>query len=317
MNQKTFLYRISRIIAVLFLSFSMVSMVFSQVSPSSPEYQKLKAEGKLPQPEYVAPPSGPVVTIGPATNTGNRSTLLIPWDDSFLLAMDPNDDESTGQITLPFNFCLYGDSYNYCWINNNGNVSFNGPVFEYSATSFPYPDYPMLAPFWADVDTRTCGAVYYKIETSPMRVTVIWQEVGYYDEHCDMLCTFELIFTDGNDPLIGVGNNVAFSYGDMTWTTGDASDGVGGFGGIPATVGVNKGDGIAYALVGRFDQPGISYDGAGGANDGVDYLDWKIYTFDACAGTVVIQTPISNWALLIAIGLMISFTAIMIRRRSS
>jgi choice-of-anchor A domain-containing protein len=59
----------------------------------------------------------------------------------------------------------------------------------------------------------------------------------------------------------------------MQWTTGSASYGDGGFGGSPATVGANKGDGTDYFLVGLFDQPGDAYDGPVGANDGVDYLD--------------------------------------------
>lgn len=40
----------------------------------------------------------------------------------------------------------------------------------------------------------------------------------------------------------------------MQWTTGDASDGTDGFGGTPATVGANKGDGdgVAFMGVGRY-----------------------------------------------------------------
>ena len=42
------------------------------------------------------------------------------------------------------------------------------------------------------------------------------------------------------------------------------------FGGTPATVGANQGNGTDFFLVGRFDQAGNAYDGPGGANDGVD-----------------------------------------------
>jgi hypothetical protein len=130
----------------------------------------------------------------------------------------------------------------------------------------------LIAPFWADVDTRPAasGIVWYKITAN--RLVVIWQEVGYYNQQTDKLNTFQLIMTDGNDPIIGVGNNVGFAYEDMQWTTGSASQGVGGFGGVPATVGVNKGDGVDFALVGRFDHPGVDYDGPVGNNDGISYL---------------------------------------------
>jgi hypothetical protein len=59
----------------------------------------------------------------------------------------------------------------------------------------------------------------------------------------------------------------------MQWTTGAASSGVGGFGGVPATVGVNKGDNINYVQIGRFDKVGSSYDGPYGLNDGISFLD--------------------------------------------
>ena len=51
--------------------------------------------------------------------------------------------------------------------------------------------------------------------------------------------TFQLIISDGTDTIIPANNNIAFCYGDMQWTTGAASSGIGGFGGTAATVGAN------------------------------------------------------------------------------
>lgn len=49
----------------------------------------------------------------------------------------------------------------------------------------------------------------------------------------------------------GATSFVIFLYADggIQWTTGDATDGVDGLGGIPAQVGFNAGDGIRYASV--------------------------------------------------------------------
>ncbi|MBK7158976.1 MAG: hypothetical protein IPH77_10545 [Ignavibacteria bacterium] len=74
---------------------------------------------------------------------------------------------------------------------------------------------------------------------------------SYFGSHADKLNTFQCIISDGLDPFLGLGNNVCFSYGDMEWTTGDASGGVGGFFGAPATVGINEGNGIDYATLGK------------------------------------------------------------------
>ena len=46
-----------------------------------------------------------------------------------------------------------------------------------------------------------------------------------------------------------------------------------GFGGTPATVGANAGDGEDFFLIGRFDHEGTDYDGPGGNADGVSFLD--------------------------------------------
>ena len=275
MHMKTRLF-LTTLLAILIASLS-----YAQINPASQEYESLKLSGGLPVYQQVDL-SGPITTI---VNTPNRSSsatscLLIPLDVSTFSFLDRNDDLSTNQISFPFNFDFYGAVQNSCWINNNGNVSFDGPYSTYSATGFPINGFPMLAPFWADVDTRNTGSglMWYKVE--PHRVIVIWDAVGYFSAQVDKLNTFELIFTDGTDPLVGLGNNVAFSYDDMQWTTGSASAGVNGFGGVPSTVGVNKGDGSVFALVGRFDHEGIDYDGPGGISDGVSYLDCKNFFFN-------------------------------------
>jgi 6-phosphogluconolactonase (cycloisomerase 2 family) len=188
---------------------------------------------------------------------------------------------------MPFSFDFYGSTQTEFYINNNGNISFGSPYSTYSSSGFPIEEFPMLAAFWADVDTRPAasGKVYYKLE--PTRVTVVWDGVGYFNNQTDKLNTFEVIFTNGLDPLIGIGNNVAFSYGDMQWTTGSASGGTNGFGGIPATVGLNKGDGVHYGLIGRFDHEGSDYNGPGGTASGISYLDNQLFTFNTMLGNSI------------------------------
>ena len=46
---------------------------------------------------------------------------------------------------------------------------------------------------------------------------------------------------------------------------------MGGFGGAPATVGVNHGNGVDFFQIGLFDHAGNDYDGPGGNNDGVSF----------------------------------------------
>lgn len=312
----------------LFLLLTTVCFIFSSTYVSSQATKvtadnSLKARGLIPLTEQVKPVE-PIPAILP-TDPGTRDLgLKVPLDGTFTqVSFLPDytggggfysDDGSTGAITLPFSFCFYGTNESAFYINNNGNVSFGGPYSTFTSSGFPIADFPMLAPFWADVDTRGggLGSVWYKMTSTA--VIIIWDFVGYYNVHGDLRNTFELIFTNGTDPILATGNNVAFSYTTMQWTTGDASDGIGGFGGIPATVGVNKGDGVKYALVGRFDHAGVDYDGPGNNNDGIGYLSNKYFEFNACSEDVDIVVPISNWALFIGIGLILAFAIIRFRK---
>lgn len=287
-------------VTLLTVALLSVALLFSTgLIPDSPEYNahKLSLVNQQDFQPVVAPkPVG-------ANQPKDVPALLIPLDGSFTQAMGPNDDDSSTQILLPWTFTLYGTPYTSFWVNNNGNVTFTGPLSWFSSTGFPLAGYPMLAPFWADVDTRysPSGLVYYKIMESPNRVVVIWDNVGYYGGHTDKLNTFEVIFTDGTDPLIGIGNNVVFSYADMQWTTGDASGGSGGFGGTPATVGINKGDGGTYTQAGRFaendadylgDQVGVDFAADPiPASSGIDWLDDRDLYLAASGAAILIVLP--------------------------
>ena len=205
-----------------------------------------------------------------------------------------NDDWSTNIITLPFNLCFYGVPTNQVYINNNGNVSIGAPYSTFTANSFPDPTFVMIAPFWGDVDTRGIGSGFVWYKMTPTYLVVQWDSVGYFGTHVDKLNTFQLIISNGADPIISNGNNVSFCYKDMQWTTGDASSGVNGFGGTPATVGVNQGNGTDYIQIGLFDQAGSAYDGPYGNNDGIDALDNQSFQFNICVNGTTNIPPIIN-----------------------
>ena len=80
----------------------------------------------------------------------------------------------------------------------------------------------------------------------------------------------------------------------LQWTTGSASNGIAGYGGVPATAGVNSGDGVNFFQIGRFNQSGTSFDGSYGNIDGVDYLDQQAICFKAAASVkppVAVNVP--------------------------
>jgi gliding motility-associated-like protein len=277
------------------------------------EYDKQKAAGLLKEntlyiqkDEFKEKEIIPSSDKNPSTNriANTDCQCIIPLDNTFTIAQFTgfglsasnqyrNDDASTGAKLLPFDFCFYGTNYNSVYINNNGNVSFGTGYSTFSASGFPSTQYKMIAPFWGDVDTRNpaSGVVHYKITDSYMIVK--WENVGYYNNYADKKNTFQLIISNGNDTLIPGDNNVAFCYGDMQWTTGDASQGSNGFGGVPATVGANSGNGTSFFQIGRFDVAGTNFVQNATNGNGVSYLDDKIYYFNTCGSSTNVA-PIAN-----------------------
>jgi gliding motility-associated-like protein len=202
-----------------------------------------------------------------------------------------NDDGSSPLTTIPFNFCFYGGSYNQVYINNNGNISFDSPYSTFSPVGLQQSAEKMVAPFWADVDTRNAlsGIVHYKLTATALIVR--WDSVGYFATHVDKVASFQCIITDGTDPLVPNGNNVKFCYAQMQWTTGDASLDSAGFcaingNGYPAVVGASNADNVNFVQFGQFGRPGGAY---GGPFDpypysGIDWLDNQSFIFSTCSG---------------------------------
>ncbi|MBX3250325.1 MAG: hypothetical protein KF901_24315 [Myxococcales bacterium] len=162
----------------------------------------------------------------------------------------PNDDGSTPAIDLsgafPVGINFFGTIQNVAFVNNNGNLTFVGPVSGYTPVPFPVAARPMIAPFWGDVDTRnrslgeTRNLVYYDV--SPGRFLVTWYDVGYFSNRVDLLNSFQALLVDQSAAGAAGDFDVEFRYNRCEWTTGDASGGSGGLGGTPAQAGFDAGD---------------------------------------------------------------------------
>ena len=198
-----------------------------------------------------------------ASTTANADPLLSGFGgdrDFGTLVMAPNDDGSSGQLTLPFRINFFGNAYSNYWVNNNGNISFTGALSTYSPALFPISSAAMIAPFWADVDTRNqtdnlpipfTNNVYMATPDSKTLV-VTWDTVGYYSQHNDKQNTFQLVLKDQSASTGHSGDfDMEFRYGQLQWTTGDASGGAGGVGGKAAVAGWNAGAATnSYSLIG-------------------------------------------------------------------
>lgn len=166
------------------------------------------------------------------------------------LATGRNDDGFRGPIDLGFTLSnFFGNDYTQFFVNNNGNITFNQGLSAFTPQGPQGATQPVIAPFFADVDTRglLSGVVYVNTSIAN-EVIVTWDHVGYFGAHDDRLNTFQLVLR-GPSFAVGAGEGqIGFFWGDMQWETGDASGGTGGFGGSPAAVGFGDGQQNGFVL---------------------------------------------------------------------
>jgi nidogen-like/HYR domain-containing protein/carboxypeptidase family protein len=180
-------------------------------------------------------------------------------------ALDRNDDGSTGAVAIGFPVNFFGTTYTHLFINNNGNVTFDSAMSTFTPFGLSGPiGTRIIAPFFADVDTRGAGSdvVRYSWGATTLfgrpAFCVNWLNVGYYSAHFDKLNSFQLILVDRSD--VGAGDfDIYFNYDQIQWETGDASGGVGGFGGTSAAVGFSAGTGAPNTF---FEFPASRVNGA-------------------------------------------------------
>ncbi len=221
-----------------------------------------------------------------------------------------NDDGSTGLVSLGFDVNFFGQSFNSVYVNNNGNVTFNSALPTYTPFNLVTTHVPMLAPFFADVDTRHAdsGVTQYgqAVLNGHQTFGVNWLNVGYFDTKADKTNSFQLIVTDRADT--GAGNfDFQFNYDNVSWETGSASRGSNGFGGNSARAGWSNGINSSFELAGS------AVNGAllnSGGNALVSHslnstIDGQ-YNFQVRNGTVIpsIPEPETYAMLLAGLGLL-------------
>lgn len=213
--------------------------------------------------------------------------------------LNRNDDGSTGLVNIGFTANFFGTNYSSLFVNNNGNVTFNAPLGAFTPFNLVTTATPIIAPFFADVDTRNLGSgvVQYGTDTFNGRAAfgVNWFSgglgVGYFASRANLLNTFQLLIVDRSDT--GIGNfDFIFNYGDILWETGDASGGSNGLGGFSARAGFSNGSTNSFELAGSA-QNGAFLNGGPFALQ-TNSLNSNVagrYIFEARNGTVGI-TPV-------------------------
>jgi hypothetical protein len=174
--------------------------------------------------------------------------------------LDRNDDLSTGLVNVGFTMNFYGAVRNALYVNNNGNVTFDSPLGTYTPFNLLSTSREILAPFFADVDTRNTDSEVVRYGAGSVGTQnafgVNWLGVGFFSYKAHRLNSFQLVIIDRSD--VGAGDfDFEFNYGSIQWETGEASGGdTNGLGGNSARVGWSNGTTASYEL------PGSAINGA-------------------------------------------------------
>ena len=170
-----------------------------------------------------------------------------------------NDDGSTGPHNLGFNINLFGTSTGQVFVNNNGNLTIGTGLSTFTPAAIGSVNRLILAPFWADVDTRNAASGLTSFGTSTINGNaafgVNWVNVGYYSSQADKTNSFQLVLLTRPDTCpVGVPNcgnfDMEFNYDRVLWESGSASGGSNGLGGSSARAGYSNGAGSSFELAG-------------------------------------------------------------------
>lgn len=229
-------------------------------------------------------------TAAPLAAQGNA---IVQVNTANFQTLAANDDSSTDAVPLNIDgtggINFFGQTFTQVYVNNNGNLTFGGPFGQFTPNAFAQgvpqdctggpdtdnPCFPIIAPYFADVDTTGTGSslVGYGNATvqdesgqSHSAFVANYINVGYCCGETDKLNSFQVILMDRSDQ--GAGDfDIEYNYNSILWETGDASGGTDGLGGTSAAVGYSNGQTGTNNIY--FQLPGSLVNGAlinGGAN---------------------------------------------------
>ncbi|MBO1256274.1 VPLPA-CTERM sorting domain-containing protein [Alteromonas sp. 5E99-2] len=203
--------------------------------------------------------------------TNSYASAIVDGFNSNSLAA--NDDGSTGLVDIGFSLNFFDSNFSQLFVNNNGNITFESSLSTFSPFDLTSTGQSIIAPFFADVDTRNGGTVSYGEGSFDgfNAFGVNYIDVAFFGgAGSSNTNTFQLLLVDRSD--IGSGDfDILFNYEQILFETGTASDGdENGLGGSSARVGFSNGSGDIGT---SFELTGSAINGAfldGGVNSLVD-----------------------------------------------
>ncbi|NWH68368.1 TECTA protein, partial [Geococcyx californianus] len=124
-------------------------------------------------------------------------SLLYPYGPDQRDKKTPKLDDGTSEkIPLAVPFTFYKEKYQSLYVNNNGVISFDTRVSQYTPDPFPLADgRPFVAPYWADVNNVLGGDIFYREVTDPTLLQRITENINQYFPSISFKATWAFVAT--------------------------------------------------------------------------------------------------------------------------
>ncbi|MDB4930820.1 MAG: hypothetical protein JWM10_3304, partial [Myxococcaceae bacterium] len=201
-------------------------------------------------------PSILLTGFGGSTGYGPDAQCMHPSDNDSYAGPGAREGDAPVAVDLrpafPEGLRFFGRTHRRFFLNTNGNITFDGAVGRPEAVAFPVADQAMVAPWWADVDTRGGGQparnnICFALQ--PHRLVVTWDRVRAHDRRDDGANSFQLVLSIDPDGCADV--DVVFRYARCEWSSTGAP------GSVDAQAGFDAGNRRNYVSMPMSRSPAI------------------------------------------------------------
>lgn len=135
-----------------------------------------------------------------------------------------SDDDSSGPLAIGFDVAFGERTFSTLFVNNNGNLTFDAPLPDFVPFELVTARQPIVAPFFADVDTRAGRVASYGRTSVDGRPAfgVTWPGVGCYDLVTHLRNAFQVVLVDRSNVAPGA-FDIELNYDQIEWNAGEAS----------------------------------------------------------------------------------------------
>ncbi|XP_039513569.1 uncharacterized protein LOC120468973 [Pimephales promelas] len=203
-----------QVILVICRSLSFVIMNYGNISSTDQSFQAgfdtinstnyfsipVTDENKLSNSSNVDVPGRWVFRV----DGGPEEGIFYPYGDEEDEKNPPSDDGSSPPIPLRQPFVYFGHVYDKIFVNNNGDLTFDQPLYQWNPYYFPaYSTRDIIAPLWTDIYNSEKGTISYRQVTDGHVLNRASRDINQYYPNLNFSASWVFIATWDKVPYYG------------------------------------------------------------------------------------------------------------------